>query len=59
MAAKKKTLPKKDHVISLGEYSALRGVKETVIAGFKVWLKKATARSLSDWDKALKQFLNS
>jgi len=57
--AKKKKEPKINHTISLGEYSALRGIKETVIAGFKVWLGQATARTLPQWDKALNHYMKS
>lgn len=45
--------------ISLREYQVLKGIKETAIAGFKVWLGKAKARTEIQWDNEFSKFLKS
>ncbi len=60
MSKKKKEInetPKQN--ITLGEFAANYGVSETFLAGFKVWLVKASARTYEQWVKDYRKFLKS
>lgn len=59
--AKKKEQPKTiEPRISLGEFSNIEGIKETLVAGFKVWLNNDLhSRTKKDWNKLLTNYLKS
>jgi len=55
-----KTKKPKGPTISLGEFANLANVKETIIAGFKVWLKfDIHSRTREEWQKLLEKYMKS
>ena len=59
MATKKKAKPQVPR-ISLGEFAQTEGIKETIISGFKVWLKDDLhSRPPWVWRQQLDKYMKS